>query len=163
MTRSSDHTALPSENWPKPFLLEAHSMAVQHGFVHIKPISQADAQSLRQRLYRIRRRSDTSTASFIPPEYHLVMVGAWEPEEGGRLPIIYNKRSDGKDLPSIVPVAMPEGVTLDEIEVVIRQEALLAPDLPKPVFEPPEDADLTLNAEEVSSFVDKMKRKVQGQ
>jgi hypothetical protein len=104
----------PTENWPKPFLLQIHEQAVEHGFVWIEPLTEVDADSLKSRLYRIRRRSDSSMAAFIRPEYHLVMIGNWEPHDIGgqqvandkgeilgRMPAIFNKKADGAELPSI--------------------------------------------------------------
>jgi hypothetical protein len=85
-------------------MLQQHALAVEHGFIWIENISEADAKSLRDRMYRIRRRSDKSMAAFIPPEYHLVMIGKWEQSGDdpslGRMPLIYNKRADGRDLPT---------------------------------------------------------------
>ena len=94
----------PTENWPKPWMLQQHALAVEHGFIWIENNSEADAKSLRDRMYRIRRRSDKSMAAFIPPEYHLVMIGKGEQSGDepslGRMPLNYNKRPDGRDLPT---------------------------------------------------------------
>lgn len=137
----------PTENWPKTFLLQCHEEAVKHGFLWIKPISEADAESLKSRLYRIRRRSDTSMAAFIPAEYHLVMIGVWEQEDGGRLPIIYDKRPDGQPLPKIV---VPSG-----------EEA--AAFVPKPLHIDPVVVDLdkldpALDEANISGIVDTLRK-----
>lgn len=100
--------ATPTENWPKGFLIQLHEEAVREGLVFIRPISREDAESMKKRIYRIRRRSDTSMAAFIKPEFHLVMVGAWEEANGGQLPIIYDRRPDGKPMPAIVPATTEE-------------------------------------------------------
>lgn len=138
-----------SVDWPRTYLLQIHADAVLHGLVFIEPISKDDATSLRQRLYRVRRRSDKSTAAFIPPEYHMVTIGAWQDVNGGRLPIIYNKHPDGKALPSIRPA------TADEITALFPSAPLAA----APALTPDQflanitEADLTLQPEEVDSFV----------
>jgi len=145
----------PTENWPKPWLLSIHEQAVAEGFIWIEPISQADADSLKSRLYRIRRRSDKSMAAFIPPEYHLVMVGQWEagPNGTGRLPVIYNKKPDGLDLPSI------RKASGEEVEAYTPR-----PRAPAPVIHdaPPElhfDADdLTMKPDEINGFVASMRK-----
>ena len=100
--------ASPTENWPKGFLLKLHEEAILHGFVWLRPISEEDAKSITSRIYRIRRRSDKALAAFIKPEFHLVMVGRWEPENNGQLPIIYDRRPDGKLLPAIIPATESE-------------------------------------------------------
>lgn len=142
---------MPSMNWPKPFLLTIHEQAVEHGYIFIEPISEADAQSLRARLYRIRRRSDASMAAFIPPEYHLVMVGKWEagPSNTGRLPVIYNKRSDGLDLPGIT---VATGADIEALAVPdIHPEPIDLDNLPTP----------QLDAESIEDFVAKLTKDAQ--
>jgi hypothetical protein len=141
----------PTQNWPKPYLLKIHEEAVKQGFIWIQPISEADARSLRDRLYRIRRRSDTSMAAFIPAEYHLVMVGVWEPgaEGVGRLPIIYNRKADGSELPAIV------GATGDEVNAYTAPPVLTVP--PPPVIEV-SSMDLSIKPDEIDSFVAKMRK-----
>lgn len=146
-------TAIPSENWPKAYLLEIHAQAIEHGYVLIQPISEQDALSLKSRLYRLRRRSDTSTASFIPPEYHLVNVGRWR---DNALPIIYNRLPDGQVLPSITPVPAEVAVQLPHFQPA--SPAVTSPIAAgnKPIYEPPADANLALDPSEISSFVEKM-------
>jgi hypothetical protein len=137
----------PTENWPKPWMLQLHAQAVEHGFIWVEPISEADARSLRDRLYRIRRRSDKSMAAFIPPEYHLVMVGRWEPGEAGtgRLPLIYNARADGKPLPSI---KIADG---SEVEQYLKPPALADP--------PPLDlGNVEIKPEEIGNLVAKLRK-----
>lgn len=143
----------PSPNWPKTFLLEIYKMAVDFGYIYIQPISKADAQSLKMRLYRARRRSDSSTASFILPEYHLVTVGEWEDVGDGRLPVIYNRLPSEQPLPSIVPAdgeafTNPPSPQLHEFG-------------PKPIPSFTEE-DLTLKPEDIASFIGKMRKDVEG-
>jgi len=142
--------ATATQDWPKTYLLQVHSEAVKHGFIFIQPISEADAASLRSRLYRIRRRSDTSTAAFILPEYHMVTVGQWQPgpDGQGRLPITYNKLASGVELPAIVPA------TSEEAEPAIAPPAL-TPSSIRPI----EPEDLQLDTQEVSNYVADMIRK----
>ena len=138
----------PTENWPKPWMLERHALAVKHGFIWIEPISEADAKSLRDRLYRIRRRSDKSMAAFIPPEYHLVMVGKWEPgpDGTGRMPLIFNKRPDGKELPG---TRIPDGAEVSEY--------LSPPPLAEPLVIDPAAIDVTLDEKEVGDIVARLR------
>lgn len=162
----------PTENWPKPYLLQLHENAVKHGFIWVEGISQADYEGLKKRLYRIRRRSDKSMAAFIPPEYHLVMVGNWElticPDctgaggdnntyicgkcngSGGigRFPLLYDKKADNVPLPTI---RVPEG---EEIE------RYAAPELAAPAPIDVNSLDLTINEGEIDDFVAKMMKKV---
>jgi hypothetical protein len=140
--------ATPSENWPKPWMLQLHEQAVEHGFIFVEPISEEDAKSLRDRMYRIRRRSDSSMAAYIRPEYHLVMIGKWEPgaEGAGRLPIIYNKRSDGRELPS---VRIADGT---EISAYTPKPQLAEP--PPPL----DDFDPTIKPEEIGDLVSKLRK-----
>jgi hypothetical protein len=128
-------------------MLQLHAQAVEHGFIWVEPISEADAQSLRDRLYRIRRRSDKSMAAFIPPEYHLVMVGRWEPGEAGtgRLPLIYNARADGKPLPSI---RIADG---SEAEAYLKPPALANP----PALD---ISNIEIKPEEISSLVERLRK-----
>lgn len=136
-------TPTPTQNWPKPWLLQVHQQAVEQGFVWIEPISQEDADSFRHRFYRIRRRSDKSMAAFIPPEYHLVMVGEWEQGDGsGRLPIIYNKRADGRELPAI------RSATGEEIAAYTAP-----PKLAEPVQMDTDSMDLSIKPEEIGGFI----------
>jgi hypothetical protein len=141
--------ATPTENWPKTYLLQVHEQAVANGFIWIKPISEADAKSLRDRLYRIRRRSDTSMAAYIPPEYHLVMIGVWEEEDGGRLPIIFDRRPDGLPLPSIV---VPSG---EEVEAYIPAPRIIEPSPPIDV----ESLDVTIDEDDIGSYVDNLRKR----
>lgn len=126
--------------------------------IWVMPISKEDAVSLRARLYRVRRRSDASMAAFIPPEYHMVTVGVWDAAEGGRLPLIYSKLPDGKPLPGIVPASPDEvegrlaiakltDAPPDAAEIEATTHRLL-------------ESDLSLEPEEVDSFVSKMMAKV---
>ena len=149
--------ATPTENWPKPWMLQLHEQAVEHGFVWVEPISEEDAKSLRDRLYRMRRRSDKSMAAFIRPEYHLVMVGVWEPgfTGAGRLPLIYDRRSDGQPLPKIIPA------TQDEVE------RYSAPAMVDPIPILPPHVDLTpetleIKPSEIGGFVDSLIKKAKG-
>lgn len=145
--------ATPSENWPKPWLLQLHDAAVTHGFIWVEPISEADAKSLRARLYRMRRRSDTSMAAYIPAEYHLVMVGQWVegPDGIGRLPLIYNKLPDGRSLPNIVPA------TADEVTTYLQVPKAPAP----PIIDAAnlDPAAIQISPDEISGFVADLRRK----
>lgn len=147
-------TSTASTDWPRAYLLQIHAQAVAHGLIFLEKISEVDAKSLKQRLYRIRRRSDKSTATFVPPEYHLVTVGKYQPMEGpdapGRLPIIYSSLPDGKALPHIraaTPEEIANAIPLPPIQ------APLTPLTPEVLLQNLEHTDMTLKPEEVDSFV----------
>lgn len=154
---------IPSENWPKGWLLQIHAQAIEHGFVFIEPISASSAVSLKARLYRLRRRSDKSNAAFIPPEYHMVTVGAWVeyPDERapmGRLPVIYNRLPDGEALPQIMPVDQ------ETYEIVTAPRITIDPvgyplTISKPI--PISTKDLTMDESQVEGYVAEMLRRVQ--
>lgn len=149
-------TSTASIDWPRAYLLQIHDEAIRHGFIWIEPISEGDAKSLRQRLYRLRRRSDKATAAYILPEYHLVTVGAWQPEGGGRMPVIYNRLPSGSALPTLRP-ATPE-----ELEALPISTGL--PEAPSAPMDPDKlletiSQNLTLEPGEVSGYVDDLIRK----
>lgn len=149
--------ATPTENWPKGYLIELHDAAINAGMVFVRPISKADAESLRARFYRIRRRSDSSMAAFIRPEFHLVMVGRWEEANGGQLPIIFNKTADGSPLPSIVP-ATPEELAERAPSPVAAPRTVS--DLSAPVSSIDLDSlDTGLAPEAIDSFIDSLRKK----
>jgi len=147
----------PTENWPKGYLLKVHEEAITHGFIWLRPISEADAASLTSRLYRVRRRSDKSMAAFIRPEFHLVMVGKWEDTNGGQLPVIYDRRPDGAALPAMIPA------TLDE------KDALAASPLPSPITPDIgtiasaspilDDLSPGMDETQIDSFIDSLRKK----
>jgi len=86
MSTPSHDTLTPTgraAQWPRAYLLGIYEAALRLGSIYVEPIRQADALSLKQSLYRLRRRSDTSNKSFITPDMHLVTVGAWEPGPAG--------------------------------------------------------------------------------
>lgn len=126
--------ATPTENWPKGYLLQLHAQAIEHGMIWVGPISEADADSLKKRFYRIRRRSDKSMAAFIPAEYHLVMAGKWEagPDGRGRMPIIFDKLPEQMELPGVTPA------TPDEVEARFHAAAPDAPVVPELNLRPEE-------------------------
>ena len=96
------HKPGPDNIWPRAYLLQIYNTCIQRGAVVIEPIDQIAAKSLTQSLYRLRRRSDTSNASFITPEMHLVTVGKWKCTDlGGALPIYFSRLEDGFVLPEI--------------------------------------------------------------
>lgn len=70
--------------WPRAYLLNIYASAIQNGWCEVTEITEDRALSLRQSLYRLRRRSDSSNASFITPDHHLVTALDWEavPEYG---------------------------------------------------------------------------------
>jgi hypothetical protein len=149
---------IPTQNWPKPWLLQVHAAAVEQGFIWLEPISKADAESLKQRFYRVRRRSDKSMAAFIPAEYHLVMMGNWEegPTGLGRVPVIYNKRPDGVALPTM------RAATGEEVEAFASKPQLAdVPPIEALVDLTPEA--LKMDPTEIDSFVDRMARKAKGE
>lgn len=96
--------------WPRMYLLQIYKQAVDNGHVVLHPISEKKAESLKMSLYRLRRRSDTSNAIFIAPEYHLVTVGRWTPAAGGTLHILYSSMPD-ETLPTIQPFEGEDGLT----------------------------------------------------
>lgn len=148
----------PTENWPKPWLLQIHQQAVEHGMIWIEPITKADAESLRQRLYRVRRRSDKSTASFILPEYHMVTVGAWEDRDGGRLPVIYSRRPDGQALPNITPVSAEDQT--EYLQQPTRTDIIPSPEQIMNSIDQMPSEDLVLKPDEINDFVGTMLKKV---
>lgn len=152
---------IPTQNWPKQWLLEIYAKAVEHGYLFIEPITEADAHSLGQRLYRIRRRADTIMAPFLIPEYQLVTVGQWVPVGGtgehGRLPIIYNSLPDDQKLPNIT------AVDSETFSQVIRHDAQpLVSVEPKPTFTAISPEDLQLEPEDISNYVADMRRRAEG-
>lgn len=150
-------TSTAKKDWPRAYLLQVHQEAVAHGLIFIEGIDEADAKSLKQRLYRVRRRSDKSTATFILPEYHMVTVGEWEafppshPAYPGRLPIIYSRTPDGKDMPRI-RAATPEEAS--EAFAVPAHRELPTPITPETLNL--ESADLSLKPGEIDDFVAKL-------
>lgn len=108
MTDSQRGKPAPQSNWPRGYLLSIYAAAVANGHVVLSPISEPAARSLTQTFYNLRRRSrpGEANASFIQPEYHLVTVGKWSPDNGGTLPIMYSSTPDG--LPAISVVADAE-------------------------------------------------------
>ena len=73
MTNSPTTTA----RWPIPYILEIYNTAVKHGHIRIEPLTAEQAKSLTQTIYRFRRRSDTSKAAFMRPEFSLITVSPW--------------------------------------------------------------------------------------
>lgn len=148
-----------SPTWPRPYLLQVYGAAIAQGFIWIEPISEERAQSFRMAFYRLRRRSDSSNQSFITPEHHLVTVGEWSPENGGRLPIVFNKLADGTDLPRIVPGDPAEAPHIDYPQ----------PYRPLPAAPFDMDAALKVAGEtelteaDIGSYVERMKRKAKEQ
>lgn len=152
----------PSENWPKTYILKIMEEAVNHGFVYIEPIDEASAKSLVMRVYRSRRRSDKSTASFILPEYHLVTAGRWEPENGGRQPFIFSRLSTGEDLPGITPRPDLAGPSIK----VPQKLPFIMPEVEgEPIItdmRPMTPSDLQLDPDEVSNYVESLIKKATG-
>lgn len=153
-------------DWPKTFILEVHRQAVEHGLIFLEPISEADATSFRQRFYRTRRRSDKAMAAFIPPEFHLVMVGAWiaEGDGLGKLPIIYNQRADGKPLPGIRAATEAEALLASD-DPAARRARVPAPHLAEePLLAPTrinmDELEAAMTPAEIDDFVARMQRTV---
>jgi len=151
-------TSTASVDWPRAYLLQIYDEVVKQGFIWIGPIGQDDAKSLRQRLYRLRRRADKAMAPYILPEYHLVTVGQWQPENGGRMPVIYNQLPTGQELPGI------SGATPEELELGLAR--LTQPLLPAPatvdhqsLLETIANTDLTLEPGEVNDYVNDLIKK----
>lgn len=86
--------------WPRKYLLELYHLAITTGECSVSPITQSQAKSLCQSFYRLRRRSDSSTATFITPEHHLVTADDWTPENDGTQRFIF-------DIPEHLP--KPQG------------------------------------------------------
>lgn len=153
--------ANPTTEWPKPYLLQVHQAAVDNGLVFVEPITAADAESLKQRLYRARRRSDKAMAAFIPPEFHMVMVGEFQLLDTatgqGRLPIIYDKLPSGEALPAI------RAATGEEIEQMVSRPALAepAPPISPDALLDLENLEVKMEPSEIDGFVGKMLQKVQ--
>lgn len=96
--------------WPRSYLLEIYDEAIKQGFLILEGIeSEEQALSLKNTLYRLRRRSDKSNVAYITPDHHLVTVGQYD-EVAKTLPIIFNKVPDtAAPLPSFRK-ATPEEV-----------------------------------------------------
>lgn len=150
-----------SISFPRKYLLDIYNKAIDEGFLHIHPISQADAVSLRQSLYRLRRRSDAANARFILPEFHLVTVGQWSPDKGGCLPIMYDKLPEGHALPTIEAVAAetfslktpihPEGhIPVSQMKADLAEQQRLAA----------EAEQVQLSPQDISSFVSRLRKRV---
>jgi hypothetical protein len=157
-------TSTASTDWPRAYLFQIHAEAITHGLVFIEAIDKKSAISLRQRLYRIRRRSDKANAVFIPPEYHLVTCGQWEelppshPAYPGRLPIIYNRLPGGKELPRIRPAEAHEASLAMMPTEPLGPLPLLSQDA---LLENITAIDLTLKPDEVDSFVEDLMRQAE--
>lgn len=96
----------PPITFHRHYLLSVYNAALEQGHILLRPISAEDAARFTQSFYRLRRRSDKSNASFILPEFHLITVGEWSPEDGGTLPILYN--TSPYQLPTILTAAGAE-------------------------------------------------------
>jgi len=140
---------MTAATWPKPYLLQIHAAAVEHGFIWIEDVSEDEADSLRQALYRTRRRADKAMAVYILPEYHLVTVGRYDAEKR-RLPVLYNRLPSGDQLPTITP-ATPEEIASSS--GIVTPE-LAPPPTPADILGTIEVSDLTLEPDEISGFVD---------
>jgi hypothetical protein len=142
------------QDYPRKWLLEVHAQAIEHGIVLLEGVTREAAKSIEMRMLRLRRRVDKGAGYYIPPEYHLVTIGAWREARGGCLPIIYDKLPDGENLPRIVPISGEEFCELTKVEPVL---ALPTPTVPHDLSE----ADLKIDEGEINSFVERMKKRVQ--
>jgi hypothetical protein len=143
------------QDYPLKWLLEIHAQAIEHGIVLLHPVTEDAAKSIKMRMLRLRRRTDKGAGYYVPPEYHLVTIGQWRTDRGGCLPIIYDKLPDDHQLPSISPISGEEFCELTAVEPVL---ALPTAD---PILHDISEADLRLNPEEIGSFVERMKKRVQ--
>jgi hypothetical protein len=142
-----------STAFPRSYLLSIYTAAIEQGFIWITPISAANAVSLRQKLYRLRRRSDKNNASFITPNHHLVTVGDWEagPDGQGRLPVMFSSSPGG--LPNI---QLADGTALPPAEA-LAVEAVPAPAIiPLPLAPDIPAKELNMSAENIDDFVSRM-------
>lgn len=126
--------------WPRAYLLEIYNKAVDNGHLILNPITQEDAASLTASLYRLRRKADTTNRDFILPEYQLVTVGHWRPDNDGTLPIMYSTAEF--PLPNIIPVSGETILSLTHA----RNE-------PHPIEPPAEEA---LSETEIDDYVAQM-------
>lgn len=107
--------------WPRQYLLTIYSAAITKGFCKVTNITAADAKSLVQTLYRLRRRADSSNQTFITPEHHLVTAMPWEkthpdlddPTQSlGEVVFVFDSTSAGLKLPPLEhpdePISKPE-------------------------------------------------------
>lgn len=89
--------------FPRSFILNLYTQALEHGHILVHPIDEAAAKSLTMQFYRLRRTSDRANSHFILPQFTLVTVGKWSPDNGGTLPIYYT--STDMDMPQVTDVA----------------------------------------------------------
>lgn len=93
--------------YAREYLLRVYNAALEHGNCRLSPISEKASKAFTAAFYRLRRRSDSSNATFITPEMHLVTVTGWKPHNGGTLYIVYNKQPD--ELPAMPHILPGDG------------------------------------------------------
>lgn len=146
-------------SWPKAYIIELYSSAVEHGFIWIGPITQANATSLSKSFYNARRRSSSDNSStWFRQEYHLCTFGQWEQQGDdptlGRIPLLFSALPDGQALPTITP-GNPSEVARNKVQ------------LPEPAEDAPAELPEALASSirlepdfDISQFVKNMKDKI---
>lgn len=131
--------------WPRQYLLTIYSAAITNGFCKVTNITAADAKSLVQTLYRLRRRADSSNQTFITPEHHLVTAMSWEkthpdpdnPTQSlGEVVFVFDSTSAGLKLPPlehpdepIPPAPAPAEPESPAVASIFETEELTSSDL----------------------------------
>jgi hypothetical protein len=120
-------TPTTTARWPTPYILEIYNAAVQHGHIRIEPLTAEQAKSLTQTIYRFRRRSDTSKAAFMRPEFSLITVSPWvrcdASSDTGYMHVVFSADPDQ---------TLPRIVTPSVLEPILRELPVLpAPDAPR--------------------------------
>lgn len=140
--------------YPRSYLLGIYNAAIEHGHILLSPITQQQAKSLSMALINQRRRASTTNAQFILPEFHMVTVGTWRPDDGGTLPILYSSSPDF-DLPTIR--------TLQGETIALTEPKKLPPATPTPTANLADFIDdLEVDAEDpdfdAGSYVEQLRR-----
>lgn len=90
--------------WPKTFLLQLYTDAVEQGCLRVSPITEDQAKSLSAAFYRFRRAADRTVAHFIQPEFQLCTVSKWTQHHNGSVYIIFSAMPEGQSLPTVTAV-----------------------------------------------------------
>lgn len=143
-------------DWPKQYLLNLYNSAIDNGYIWVNDLTYERSRSLRGAFNRLRRRGDTSMAGIITPEMTLVSMGQWVPTHGdlGKVPIIYNALPDGLPLPSITTGGDRPVAPLAHVAEPLADLPLPAPDTD--LTQLMNNADLTVNEADISSYVQQM-------
>lgn len=110
--------------WTRAYLLTLYETAITKGYAEVSGLTEAQAKSLRQSFYRLRRRSDSSNASFITPAHYLVTVMDFQPISNGLGSLRFSYSDPGLSLP---PITAPDGSTVPLVTEALSSEQPLTP------------------------------------